>query len=97
MPSFRVALAQGLIAIALVLACLIAATQWAAAMLAYQAALGAPWIDLLGCKVYAPWKLGIHPIENVVVQPWVRNFKRNQNILAPWKYLDLNVSVGRGR
>jgi len=47
--------------------------------------------------VYAPWKLGIHPIENVVVQPWVRNFKRNQNILAPWKYLDLNVSVGRGR
>ena len=23
----------------------------------YQAALGAPWVDLLGLKVYAPWKL----------------------------------------
>jgi ABC-type transport system substrate-binding protein len=39
--------------------------------------------------VYAPWKLGIHPIENVVVQPWVRNYKRNPNIHAPWKYLDV--------
>ncbi len=41
--------------------------------------------------VYAPWKLGIHPIENVVVHPWVRNFRRNPNILAPWKYLDVGV------
>ena len=57
MPSLRVALAQGLIAMALVVACLAAATQWAAAMLGYQPALGAPWIDLLGLKVYAPWKL----------------------------------------
>ncbi len=37
--------------------CLWAATQWAAAMLGYQPALGTPWIDLLGVKVYAPWKL----------------------------------------
>ena len=26
-------------------------------MLGYQPALGAPWIDLLGLKIYAPWKL----------------------------------------
>ena len=57
MPWLRIALAQGLIAITLVVACLAAATQWAAAMLDYQTALGAPWIDLLGIKVYAPWKL----------------------------------------
>ncbi|MGE0853374.1 MAG: IncP-type conjugal transfer protein TraG [Hyphomicrobiaceae bacterium] len=37
--------------------CLAAATQWAAAMLAFQPALGAPAIDLLGLKLYAPWKL----------------------------------------
>ena len=53
----RIALARGLIAIALVVGCLVAATQWAAAMLDYQTGLGSPWIDLLGIKVYAPWKL----------------------------------------
>ena len=57
MPSLRIALAQGLIAIALVVACLAAATQWTAAMLGYQAALGAAWIDFLGIRIYAPWKL----------------------------------------
>ena len=44
-------------ALVLTIAALWAATQWAAAMLGYQAALGAPWVDLLGLKVYAPWKL----------------------------------------
>jgi type IV secretion system protein VirD4 len=44
-------------AVLLVAICLWAATQWAAAMLGFQAALGMPWIDLLGLKVYAPWKL----------------------------------------
>jgi type IV secretion system protein VirD4 len=57
MLSLRISVVQGLVAIALVIACLAAATQWAAAMLGYQAALGAPWIDIVGLKVYAPWKL----------------------------------------
>lgn len=47
--------------------------------------------------VYAPWKLGIHPIENVVVHPWVRNYKRNPNILAPWKYLDIDAAQRQAR
>ena len=33
------------------------ATQWAAAMLDYDPALGAPWITLFGERVYAPWML----------------------------------------
>jgi type IV secretion system protein VirD4 len=37
--------------------CLWAATQWAAAMLGYQPALGASWIELAGIKIYAPWQL----------------------------------------
>ncbi len=37
--------------------CLWAATQWAAAMLGYQPALGTSWIELAGIKVYAPWQL----------------------------------------
>jgi len=57
MPSLPSVLARPLLATAMVLGCLWAATQWTAAMLAYQPALGAPWIDLLGLKVYAPWKL----------------------------------------
>ena len=44
-------------ALVLTIAALWAGTQWAAAMLGYQAALGAPWVDLLGVKLYAPWKL----------------------------------------
>jgi oligopeptide transport system substrate-binding protein len=48
--------------------------------------------------VYAPWKLGIHPIENVLSHPWVRNYKRNPNMLAPWKYLDIEApQPGRAR
>jgi type IV secretion system protein VirD4 len=55
--SFRFAVIQVSLAGAAVLLCLAAATQWAAAMLANQPALGAPLIDLLGLKLYPPWKL----------------------------------------
>jgi type IV secretion system protein VirD4 len=34
-----------------------AATQWTAAALGYQPALGGAWLEFLGLKVYAPWKL----------------------------------------
>ena len=57
MPSLRFAVVQVSVAAAATLACLAAATQWAAAMLAYQPALGAPVVDLPGIKLYAPWKL----------------------------------------
>ena len=40
-----------------VFAALVVATQWTAAMLAYQPALGAPWLDLVGVKLYAPWQV----------------------------------------
>lgn len=55
--SFRTyALQFGIAALAVVL-CLWAATQWAAAMLGHQAALGPAWIDAVGLKIYAPWQL----------------------------------------
>ena len=53
----RFAVVQVLLATMAVVLCLFAATQWAAAMLGYQPALGAPAIDLFGIKLYAPWKL----------------------------------------
>ncbi len=57
MVSGRTWALQIVAGMALVIASLWAATQWAAAMLGYQAALGAPWLDLLGLKIYAPWQL----------------------------------------
>jgi type IV secretion system protein VirD4 len=57
MLSVRPAAGPALIGIAVVFAALVAATQWTAAMLAYQPALGAPWLDLVGIKLYAPWKV----------------------------------------
>jgi hypothetical protein len=53
MPSFRFAVVQVSLAGAAALLCLAAATQWAAAMLAYQPALGTPLIVFRGVKLYA--------------------------------------------
>ena len=55
--SARIYALQIASALVLTIAALWAGTQWAADLLEYQAALGAPWLDLLGVKVYAPWKL----------------------------------------
>jgi type IV secretion system protein VirD4 len=57
MLPLRTAITQGLIALVLVTASLMMATQWAAAMLGSQPALGAAWCELFGFKLYAPWKL----------------------------------------
>src|SRR5512145_1876117 len=54
MPPLPPAIIRPLLAAAVVLASLVAATQWTAALLAYHPALGAPWLDLLGLKLYAP-------------------------------------------
>lgn len=53
----RTLVAQIASSIVLTVLCLWAATQWAAAMLGYQAALGASWLEVIGVKIYAPWQL----------------------------------------
>ncbi len=57
MQQLRAPLIQGLLAIIITTVCLVAATQWAAAMLGHQPELGTPALQLLGFKLYAPWKL----------------------------------------
>ena len=57
MPQFRTSIAQGLLAVSIVVVCLVAATQWAAMMLDHQPALGSPTFEFVGLKLYAPWKL----------------------------------------
>ena len=57
MPTFQSYAVQFTVAALAVVLCLWAATQWTAAMLGFQPALGPAWIDLFGLPVYAPWQL----------------------------------------
>ena len=57
MTPTKLLIGQILIVFAIVTAGLWAATQWAAAMLAYQPELGWPWAVVRGFPVYRPWAL----------------------------------------
>jgi type IV secretion system protein VirD4 len=57
MTPTKLLIGQILIVFAIVLAGVWAATQWAAAMLAYQPELGAPWAIVAGLPIYRPWAL----------------------------------------
>ena len=57
MTPTKLLVGQIFVVFAIVLMGLWAATQWAAAMLGYQAQLGAPWTIALGIPVYRPWQL----------------------------------------
>lgn len=48
---------QIIVVLGTVLACLWGATQWTAAALGYQIALGAPWFHIAGLPYYRPWDL----------------------------------------
>jgi len=53
----KLLIGQILVVFVIVIAGVWAATQWAAAMLAYQPQLGLPWFRLDGTPVYRPWSL----------------------------------------
>lgn len=57
MTPTKLLVGQILIVFAIVVAGVWAATQWAAAMLAYQPELGSPWAVVGGLPVYRPWAL----------------------------------------
>ena len=57
MPSNRSLALQAVTAVTATIAIIWAATQWTAAMLGSQPALGAPWMHIGDIAVYAPWKL----------------------------------------
>jgi type IV secretion system protein VirD4 len=57
MTPTKLLIGQILIVFAIVVAGVWAATQWAAAMLAYQPELGSPWAVIGGVPVYRPWSL----------------------------------------
>jgi type IV secretion system protein VirD4 len=57
MTPTKILIGQILVVFAIIIAGVWAATQWAAAMLGYQAQLGAPWFVLFGLPIYRPWQL----------------------------------------
>ncbi|MFT4053918.1 MAG: conjugal transfer protein TraG [Novosphingobium sp.] len=57
MTPTKLLVGQILVVFGIVILGLWAATQWAAAMLGYQARLGAPWAEVLGFPIYRPWQL----------------------------------------
>lgn len=57
MTPTKLLIGQIAVVFAIVLSGLWAATQWAAAMLAYQPRLGIPWFSIAGLPVYRPWAL----------------------------------------
>nr|NUR36458.1 conjugal transfer protein TraG [Sphingomonas sp.] len=57
MTPTKLLIGQIIVVFAIVLAGIWFATQWAAAMLAYQPELGLPWFQLMGRRVYQPWSL----------------------------------------
>lgn len=44
---------------------------------------------------YNPWWLGIYPIENTLVQPWLHGYKKHAYWEHPWKYLDVETARQR--
>jgi type IV secretion system protein VirD4 len=57
MTPTKLLIGQIVVVFAIVLAGIWLATQWAAAMLAYQPELGSPWFLLAGRPIYRPWAL----------------------------------------
>lgn len=57
MTPTKLLIGQILVVLAIVVASIWSATQWAAAALAYQPQLGEPWFLLSGVPVYPPWSI----------------------------------------
>ncbi|WP_288417772.1 conjugal transfer protein TraG [uncultured Novosphingobium sp.] len=57
MTPTKLLIGQILVVLAIIVAGIWSATQWAAAALAYQPQLGEPWLLFLGMPVYRPWSI----------------------------------------
>lgn len=57
MTPTKLLIGQILVVLAIILASIWTATQWAAAQLAYQSELGVPWFALWGQPIYHPWSI----------------------------------------
>jgi hypothetical protein len=42
--------------------------------------------------VYAPWMVETYKAQNILVQPWVLNYRKHPFNHEPWKYLDVDLA-----
>ena len=42
--------------------------------------------------VYVPWMVETYKAQNIVMQPWLLNFKKHPFSHEPWRYLDIDLS-----
>ncbi len=43
-------------------------------------------------NVYSPWMVETYKAQNILVQPWLLNYKKHPFDLEPWKYLDVDLA-----
>ena len=41
---------------------------------------------------YNPWALHVYPVENTLVQPWVRGYKQHAYWGNPWQFIDIDTA-----
>ena len=46
--------------------------------------------ELVGA--YDPWVLHVYTIENTLVEPWVRGYKKNAYWEHPWQYIGVDTA-----
>ncbi len=91
MTPTKILFGQIVIVFAIVIGGLWVSTQWAAAMLGYQARLGAPWIAVFGWPVYYPWRLFEWWYAYEAYAPWV--FARSGSLAAASGLLGAVVAI----
>jgi len=41
--------------------------------------------------VYAPWMVETFKAQNILIQPWLLNYKKHPFAREPWRYLDIDL------
>ena len=91
MAPTRLLIGQAVVVVAMVIVGVWASTQWAAAMLGYQAGLGRPWFEFFGSPFYYPWRLFEWWYAYEAYAPWV--FERAGALAASSGLLGTIVAV----
>lgn len=43
--------------------------------------------------VYGPWRIGVYPRENHLIQPWLKGYKKHPMLQTTWRYIDVDLEL----
>ena len=92
MTPTKLLLGQIVIVFAIMMLGVWASTQWAAAMLGYQAQLGVAWFQLAGLPIYRPWQIFIWWYEYDAYAPHI--FDKAGSLAAASGFLGCASAIG---